>query len=130
MLRSSLFKLLAVPALIGLFLLIGSSAMAQANGSLAGEWKMVSSTDDGNEVPWTLTIHYKDGNYSATVSTGQGEAEPKDFKVDGDNVSLGVEYQGDEYQIKLKWSGEKLVGTWSGNGDNGDTKGERASASR
>lgn len=104
--------------------------MAQANSSLAGEWKMVSSTGDGNEVPWTLTIQYKDGNYSATVSTGQGEAEPKNFKVDGDDISMGVDYQGEEYEIKLKHSGEKLIGTWSGNGDNGDTKGERASASQ
>lgn len=110
-----------------LVLLLTSPISAQESGSLAGNWKMVSSTSDGTEVPWTLTIHYKDGNYSASVATDQGEQEPKSFKVEGDTVTMQVSYQGENYEIKLKHSGEKLTGTWSGNGDSGDTKGERAS---
>jgi hypothetical protein len=127
MLRTLLLATFAVPAL--LFSLAAQRASAQEGGSLAGQWKMVSSTPDGNEIPWTLTIHYKDGSYSASMSTGQGgDEQPRNFKVDGDNISLGVNYEGDEYEIKLKHSGDKLVGTWSGNGNSGDTKGERASS--
>jgi hypothetical protein len=127
MLRAILTTLLAIPALI-LLSLVASNAAAQQSGSLAGEWKMVSSTPDGTEVPWTLTIRFKDGGYSASMSTGQGEEAPRNFKVDGDNVSLGVTYEGDDYDIKLKYSEGKLVGTWSGNGNSGDTKGERTNA--
>lgn len=127
MLRASLITLFAVPALM-LFSLAAQKAFAQQGGSLAGQWKMVSSTPDGNDIPWTLTIRYKDGSYSASMSTEHGEEEPRDFKVDGDNVSMGVTYEGDEYEIKLKYSGDKLVGTWSGNGNSGDTKGARASS--
>ena len=126
MLRALLLTLFAVPALI-LFSLGAHRASAQQGGSLAGQWKMVSSTPEGNEIPWTLTIRYKDGSYSASMSTGQGEEEPRNFKVDGNNISMGVNYEGDEYEIKLKYSGDKLVGTWSGNGNSGDTKGERTS---
>ena len=121
--------LFAVPALAVLSLL-AQNAAAQQPDSLAGEWKMVSSTPDGDDIPWTLTIHYKDGNYSASTSTGQGAEEPHNFKVDGENVSMNVMYDGEEYEIKLKHTGDKLVGTWSGNGNSGDTKGERASTSQ
>lgn len=129
MLRASLILLFAVPALAVLSLL-AQNAAAQQGGSLAGEWKMVSSTPDGDDIPWTLTIHYKDGNYSASTSIGQSAEEPRNFKVEGDNVSMNVMYEGDEYEIKLKHSGDKLAGTWSGNGNSGDTKGERASTSQ
>jgi hypothetical protein len=129
MFRLSLFsKVFWTGALAALFLLTMSHAFSQESGSLAGNWKMVSSTSDGAEVPWTLAIHYKDGNYSASLASEEGESEPKSFKVDGDNISMRVTYQGEDYEIKLKRSGEKLTGTWSGNGDSGDTKGERASS--
>ncbi len=90
---------------------------------------MVSTTSDGGEVPWTLTINYGDGKYTATVASEHGENEPKEFKVDGATVSMTVPYQGEDYEIKLKLVGDKLSGTWSGNGDNGDTTGTKASGS-
>lgn len=129
MLRALLITLFAAPALL-LVPFLAQNAAAQQSGSLAGDWKMVSSSPDGNDIPWTLTIHYKDGSYSASMSTGEGGAEPRNFKVEGDNVSMTVTYQGDEYEIKLKHTGDKLAGTWSGNGNSGDTKGERASTSQ
>ncbi len=107
--------------------LVVFGAAGQEKDALLGQWKMVSSTSDGGEVPWTLTIRSKDGTYSATVGGDEGTSEAKNFKVDGDNVSLLVNYHGEDYEIKLKRSGQKLTGTWSGNGDSGDTKGERAS---
>ena len=126
--RSSHYKIWAVLTLVSATLLVCAAA-GQEKDSLVGQWKMVSSTSDGGEIPWTLTIHSTGGTYSATAAVDEGESEAKNFKVDGDNVSMLVNYHGDEYEIKLKHAGQKLTGTWSGNGDSGDTKGERASSS-
>lgn len=105
-----------------------SLAPAQQSNPLVGKWKMVSTTDDGSEVRWTLSISYQDGKYGATSSTDadNGESAVKDLKVDGSAVHFRVPYQGDEYDIDLKLVGNKLSGNWSGNGASGETKGEKA----
>ncbi len=90
---------------------------------------MTSSTSDGGQIPWSLTIKFDDAGYSATASTEDGESPVKEFKVDGPNVSFKVPYHGDYYDIKLKLVEDKLAGTWSGGGDSGDTKGTKAPTS-
>ena len=101
-------------------------AHAQQSEALAGKWKMVSTTDNGDEIPWSLSISYGDGKYSATATTDSGDNPVKDLKVEGQTIHFRVPYQGNDYDIDLKLVGEKLKGTWSGNGDSGDTKGEKA----
>jgi hypothetical protein len=101
-------------------------ADAQQNDQLPGKWKMDSTTPDGNDVYWTLLITYKDGSYSATLRSDEGEIPAKDFTVDGSKIHLRAPYQGEQYDIDLKLIDGKLVGTWSGNGDSGETKGEKA----
>ena len=95
---------------------------------LVGKWNMISSTSEGGQVSWTLTIHREEGKYSAIASSDDGEGPVKDFKVDGRNVTLIVPYQGQDYEIKLKLVEDKLSGTWSGSGDSGDTTGKKAAA--
>jgi hypothetical protein len=109
-------------------LLCTAMAQAQQNDQLAGKWNMHSTTPDGNDVYWTLSITYKDGSYSATLASDDGETAAKDFKVDGLKIHLRAPYQGHEYDIDLKLVDGKLLGTWSGNGDSGETKGEKATA--
>ncbi len=87
---------------------------------------MVSSTSDGQEIPWTLTISGENGKYSASSATDNGETPAKDLKIEGNKVHLRVPYQGEDYDIDLQLKGDSLVGTWSGNGESGDTKGQRA----
>lgn len=106
------------------------AAQAQQNDALVGHWKMLSSTDNGDEIPWNLSISYGDGKYSATASIESGENPVKDLKVEGKTIHFRVPYQGNDYEIDLKLVGEKLKGTWSGNGDSGDTKGEKAVAEK
>jgi hypothetical protein len=104
-----------------------STGIAYAqDDQLAGKWKMDSTTPDGNDVYWTLSITYKDGSYSAMIGSEKGEAAARDFKVDGSKIHLRAPYQGEEYDVDLKLVDGKLVGTWSGNGDSGETKGEKA----
>jgi hypothetical protein len=101
----------------------------QQGNVLAGRWKMISVTPDGAEIPWTLSITYQDGKYSAILGSREGDIPAKDFRVDGQKVHLRAPYEGQEYDIDLKLAGEKLSGTWSGNGDSGETRGEKAASS-
>jgi hypothetical protein len=103
-------------------------AHAWQDDQLTGKWKMDSTTPDGNHVYWSLSIIDKDGSYSALIGSEEGEAAAKDFKVDGSKIHLRAPYQGEEYDVDLKLVDGKLVGTWSGNGDSGETKGEKATA--
>lgn len=89
---------------------------------------MVSLTPDGDQVNWTLSITRADGKYSATVDGSDGESAAKDLKVDGTNIHLRTSYEDEDYDIDLKLEGDKLTGTWSGNGNSGETKGTKAAA--
>ena len=102
-------------------------AQAQQNDQLTGKWNMVSTTPDGNDIAWTLSITYKDGTYGATMGGDQGETTPKDLKIEGSKIHMRVPYHGEEYEIDLSLKEDKLTGTWSGNGDSGPTKGEKSS---
>ena len=101
-------------------------ARAEPETALAGKWNMVSTTQDGNDIAWSLSITFKDGTYGATLVADEGESTPKELKVDGSKVHMRVPYHGDEYDIDLKLAEGKLEGTWSGGGDSGKTKGQRA----
>jgi hypothetical protein len=106
-------------------------ARGQKADPLVGKWKMVSSTPDGNQVPWGLTITYANGKYGATASSPseEGEGPVKDLTVDGSKVHFRVPYEEEDYDIDLKLDGSSLVGTWSGNGSSGETKGQKATSS-
>jgi hypothetical protein len=126
---SSMLRFITATAIAAFLtaLLCTAVAQAQQDDQLAGKWKMHSTTPDGNDVYWTLSITYKDGSYSATLASDDGETAAKDFKVDGSKIHLRAPYQGHEYDVDLKMVDGKLVGTWSRNGDSGETKGEKAS---
>lgn len=101
-------------------------AFAQKTDPLVGKWKMSSTTPDGDQVPWTLTITYADGKYAATAAAGEGEGPVSELKVDGTKLHFRVPYQGNEYDIDLKLEGDSLAGTWSGGGSSGETKGQKS----
>jgi hypothetical protein len=110
-------------------LLLAIFSYGQQTAAFAGTWKMISVTPDGAEIPWTLSIVYQDGKYSATLNSREGRIPAKDFTIEGQKLHLRAPYEGHEYDIDLKMSGEKLSGTWSGNGDSGETRGEKAADS-
>ncbi|MBV8809984.1 MAG: hypothetical protein JO033_15035 [Acidobacteriaceae bacterium] len=122
-------RLYAVLAVFALTLGLGASVVRAADNGLAGKWKMVSTTPDGSEFPWTLVISYQDGKYNGTIQSEQGDVAAKDFKVDGTTVTLTGVYQDNDYQVRLKLMDGKLKGSWSGGGDTGDIRGEKAGAS-
>ncbi len=118
--------ILAVTIAGYLAMLIVAPPVHAQNQALLGKWNM-TSTAPKNYVPWTLTIDYKDGKYAAISSTADSTGPVKDFRVDGNALHFSVEYQGGEYDIDLKLQGDSLTGTWSGQGDSGETKGSKTS---
>jgi hypothetical protein len=114
-------------------LLSGSVASAQAekspdanSASVAGTWKMVSETPDGDPIPWTLTLTQADGHWTATVGSSDSQAAPaSNVKVAGNTVHLQTQYQGSPYDIDLKLANGVLAGTWNGESGSGKTSGKR-----
>src|ERR1700745_3134370 len=105
------------------------TATGQKTDPLVGKWTMTYTPSDGDEIPWSLTFSYADGKYSATSSYAEGEGPVKDLVVEGSKIHFRVPYEGEDYDIDLKLGGGSLVGTWSGNGMSGQTKGHKAAAS-
>lgn len=127
---SVLLRLLAATVFCSLIVFLSTGiARSQQTDPLVGKWKMLSTTPDGDQVPWKLTITYADGKYSATAGTDQGEDAVNELKVDGAKIHFRVPYHGNEYYLDLKLDGDSLVGAWSGQGSTGDTKGQRSTAS-
>lgn len=93
---------------------------------LAGDWKMTSLTPDGDPVPWKLSLKQQDGKWVGTMSSDQGDTALKDLTVNGTKLHFTTPYHGEDYAEDLDLQGEKLVGSWSGNGNSGKTTGERA----
>ena len=102
---------------------------AGQNSQVAGKWNMVSLTPDGDQVAWTLSIANNDGKYSGTVDGTDGQSPAKDLKVEGSKIHLRTTYQDEDYDIDLKLDGDKLTGTWAGNGSSGETRGTKAPTS-
>jgi len=102
---------------------------ADANSSsVAGTWKMVSETSDGDSIAWTLTLAQADGRWTATVSTPDSQATPAaQVSVTGNAVHFQTQYQGSPYDIDLKLAAGSLTGTWNGEGGSGKTSGKRSS---
>lgn len=90
---------------------------------------MVSVTPDGDQISWTLSIAHDNEKYTATIEGNEGQSAGKDVRVDGATIHLRTTYQDEDYDIDLKLEENRLVGTWSGNGDSGETRGTRAPAS-
>lgn len=99
---------------------------AQQNKELTGKWNMVSVTPDGDQISWTLRINHENGNYTATVDGEDGSSAAKDLRVENGKVHFRTTYQDQDYDIDLTIEENRLVGTWSGNGDSGETKGTKA----
>jgi hypothetical protein len=115
-------------------LLFGSIAWAQAekrpdanSASVAGTWKMVSETPDGDSIPWTLTLTQADGHWTATVGSSDTQAAPaSNVKINGNTVHFQTQYQGSPYDMDLKLADGILAGTWNGESGSGKTSGKRS----
>lgn len=120
-----LTRLLVLACLIGCFAV---SMLAQDYKGLLGKWSMVSETDGGDVVNWTLVLKDANGQLTAFLSGEGGEQPTKSFSYTDGVLKFKVPYQGEDYDIELKATPEKLNGTWSGGGDSGKTSGTKSTS--
>ena len=105
-------------------LLALSPLFAADYSPLLGKWSMVSETED-NSLPWTLVLKEADGKLTASLAIDQGEMPVKTVTFSDGVLKFKAPYQGEDYDIELKLTDDKLVGTWSGGGNSGKTTGTR-----
>lgn len=126
----SFLPMICAAALVSFVVPCGLKAQDKAEtAKLAGVWKMSSLTPDGESVAWQLTVKQTEGKWTATLSGDEGELPVKNLTVTGSKMHFTTPYQGQDYDQDLQLEGEKLVGTWTGDGDSGKTTGERATGS-
>jgi len=101
------------------------SALGQDYHALIGKWNMTSETD-ADSVKWTLVLKESDGKLTAFLSSDEGETPAKDFTYLDGVPKFKAPYQGQDYDIELKATPEKLDGTWSGDGGSGKTTGTKS----
>jgi len=100
------------------------SSLAQDYKPLLGKWSMTSETDQ-DPVKWTLVLKEVDGHLTASIAL-EDQAQPtKNFNYADGVLKFKVPYQDEEYDIELKVTADKLVGTWSGGGNSGKTAGTK-----
>lgn len=114
-----------VLALCVLTLFAVSFCLAQDKAALVGKWNMTSETN-GDPVHWTLVLKDAHGKLEGLLTTDQSEQPAKDFQYEAGVITFKAPYQGQDYDIQLKLVGDRLDGTWSGNGDSGRTSGTKA----
>jgi hypothetical protein len=100
------------------------SALGQDYNALIGKWNMTAESS-GDPVKWTLVLKNDDGKLTAFLASDQGQQPAKDFTYANGVLKFKAPYQGNYYDIELKVTGEKLDGTWSGNGSSGKTYGTK-----
>lgn len=109
--------------LCSLLLLLCLVALAAAK-SIVGTWDCVTNTADG-EMKWVLVVKEEGGKLSGTATGDRGALDLIDPRLDGDVFSFKADVDGVTYTVKLRLSGDRISGTWSGNGDSGPMSGVR-----
>src|SRR5277367_4769079 len=93
---------------------------------LVGKWNMVSVTPDGENLKWVLIVKEVDGKLAGSLASEDGEASTKDFSFAEGTVKFQAPYQGDYYDVELKFADGQLAGRWSNGSDSGKTTGTKA----
>ncbi len=101
------------------------SLPAQDYKPLIGKWSMTSETDE-DPIKWTLLLKEVDGHLTASVAAEDQEMPVSDFTYSDGVLKFKAPYQNDDYEVELKVTAEKLVGTWSGGGSSGKTSGTKS----
>jgi len=114
----------AIRRLFALSLMFGLAVFAHAQDykPLLGDWNMTSESD-GDPIKWTLSLKEVEGKLTAICGTADGEKPAKNVTFADGVLKFVTHYEDDDYGITLKPNGNKLEGTWEGDGNSGKTYG-------
>ncbi len=89
-----------------------------------GTWDVVASTPNG-DLPSVMTVKMVDGKPKVGFELGGLARTVTDEKLDKNVLTLKVEYEAALYDVEAKIDGDKIEGTWQGNGASGTLSGKR-----
>ena len=96
--------------------------------AIVGTWDCVSTTNDGDEQTWTLTVKQDNGNLVATLGGGSlGDVGVEDFRAEGTTASFVAKTNSGSYGVKLTVKGSAVEGTFDGDQASGTIKGKKQS---
>jgi hypothetical protein len=105
-------------------LLAAPFAASADKPSALGTWDVVASTPDG-ELPSVLTLKMVDGKLTVEYELAGMPRTVTEPKLEKNVLTMKVEYEGGIYEVEAKIDGDKMDGTWQGNGTSGTLSGKR-----
>jgi hypothetical protein len=103
-------------------------AAAPAGNPMAGAWQCVSSSAEGEQFKWVLTVAEQDGKLAGTLAGDMGSFPISDAKLADDAFTFNVTVGSATYAIEVKVAGNDFAGTYSGPEGRGTIKGTRQSS--
>jgi hypothetical protein len=96
--------------LVWVVTLLGILAVAAAAADITGKWKSEMATPDGQTRTTTYTFKVDGSTLTGTVAGARGgEAQIKDGKISGDDISFVVIRTFNDNEIKMQYTG-KIAG--------------------
>ncbi len=95
-----------------------------AEKAALGIWDIVASTPDG-PMPSVMTVTKVEGKLKAEIELGGMKRAVSDEALEGDLLTLKVQYEGVIYAIQGKIAADAMEGTWESSGNSGTLKAKR-----
>jgi len=105
-------------------LLAASFALAADAPNATGTWDVVATTPQG-EMTSVLTIKKVEGQLKAEFEIHDTKCPVTEEKLQGNVLTLKLEYEGGVYAVEAKIEGDAMTGSWQGAGYSGDLKAKR-----
>ncbi len=86
--------------------LLGVLAVAASAADVSGKWKSEMTTPDGQVRTSTYTFKVDGSTLTGTVAGGRGEAEIKEGKVNGDEISFVLVRNFNGNEFKTQYTGK------------------------
>ena len=118
--NASRLALLAAAILLS----VAPLALAADAPKAVGTWDVVAQTPNG-EMTSVLKVKMVDGAVKAEFELEGAIRTVTDEKVEGDVLTLKVQYEGGVYDVQMKVTGDNAEGTWQGSGYSGTLTAKR-----
>jgi hypothetical protein len=115
---------LRVALVLALPLLVAGVVAAAEPAKAIGTWDVVATTPQG-DMPSVLTVKMVDGKVKAEFELAGALRTVSDEKLEGNVLTLKVEYEGGVYDVEATIEGDAMDGTWQGGGNSGTLKAKR-----